>query len=65
MCVPYSALTGSARQNCHPQDVDHLALVGWTGPIRFSFASWFGKPIKFKPSSFFLGMADELARRGL
>lgn len=31
------------------QNVNHLDLVGWVGKVRFSYAAWLGKPIKFKP----------------
>ncbi|KAL8279855.1 hypothetical protein RQP46_007705 [Phenoliferia psychrophenolica] len=45
-------------------NVNHLDLVGWVGKVRFGFAEWMGKPIKFKPVSFFLAIAEMLAEEG-
>lgn len=43
---------------------NHRDLIGWVGKVRFGFAEWLGKPIKFKPVSFFLAMAEMLADEG-
>ncbi|KAK4703384.1 triacylglycerol lipase, partial [Phenoliferia sp. Uapishka_3] len=45
-------------------NVNHLDLVGWVGKVRYGWAEWLGKPIKFKPVSFFLAIAEMLADEG-
>jgi len=42
-------------------DVNHLDLVGWVNPARFKFAEMMGREIKFRPATFYLGIADMLA----
>jgi len=46
-------------------DVNHLDLVGWLGPVRFTWADWMGKSIPFKPASFYLSLAEMLYEAGL
>jgi hypothetical protein len=46
-------------------NVSHLDLVGWVGKMRFMFAEYSGKGIKFKPVSFYLTIAEMLASKGL
>ncbi|KAI0034131.1 Alpha/Beta hydrolase protein, partial [Vararia minispora EC-137] len=43
-------------------DVNHLDLVGWVNAARYKWASFRGKEIHFKPATFYLGIADLLAR---
>jgi triacylglycerol lipase len=43
------------------QDVNHLDLVGWINTARYKWAEMFGKEIKFRPATFYLGVADFLA----
>ena len=43
-------------------DVNHLDLVGWINTARYKWASLRGKEIQFKPATFYLGVADLLAR---
>lgn len=40
-------------------------LVGWVGKVRYGWAEWLGKPIKFKPVSFFCAVAEMLADEDL
>lgn len=44
------------------EDVNHLDLVGWINSARFSWARLRGRDIKFHPATFYLAMADHLAR---
>ncbi|KAJ4484907.1 Alpha/Beta hydrolase protein [Lentinula edodes] len=44
------------------QNVNHLDLVGWINPARFKWAEITGKQINFRPATFYLGIADMLAR---
>jgi triacylglycerol lipase len=43
------------------EDVSHLDLVGWINPARYKWAEMMGNKIKFKPATFYLGVADMLA----
>ncbi|KXN86787.1 Lipase 2 [Leucoagaricus sp. SymC.cos] len=42
--------------------VNHLDLVGWINTARYKWAEIIGKEIKFRPATFYLGIADMLAR---
>ncbi|PPQ64484.1 hypothetical protein CVT26_002023 [Gymnopilus dilepis] len=42
--------------------VNHLDLVGWINTARYKWAEITGKEIKFRPATFYLGIADMLAR---
>ncbi|KAF8973581.1 Alpha/Beta hydrolase protein [Flammula alnicola] len=42
--------------------VNHLDLVGWVNTARYKWAEMMGKEIKFRPATFYLGIADMLAR---
>jgi triacylglycerol lipase len=42
--------------------VNHLDLVGWINTARYKWAEIMGKEIKFRPATFYLGIADILAR---
>ncbi|KAN0124638.1 Alpha/Beta hydrolase fold [Lactarius tabidus] len=44
------------------EDVNHLDLVGWINSARYSWARLRGRDIKFHPATFYLTMADHLAR---
>ncbi|KAI0308281.1 Alpha/Beta hydrolase protein [Multifurca ochricompacta] len=44
------------------QDASHLDLVGWVNTARYSWARLRGRDIKFHPATFYLAMADHLAR---
>jgi len=44
------------------EDVNHLDLVGWVNTARYKWAEIMGREIKFKPATFYLGIADHLAR---
>ena len=44
------------------EDVNHLDLVGWINTARYKWAEIRGKEIKFRPATFYLGIADWLAR---
>ncbi|KAH8119938.1 alpha/beta-hydrolase [Phellopilus nigrolimitatus] len=44
------------------EDVNHLDLVGWINTARYKWAEFTGREIKFKPATFYLGVADHLAR---
>ncbi|ORX36325.1 Alpha/Beta hydrolase protein [Kockovaella imperatae] len=44
--------------------VNHLDLVGWVNTIRYAIADWAGKPISFKPATFYLEISDYLAEQG-
>ncbi|KAG6832511.1 hypothetical protein H0H92_000140 [Tricholoma furcatifolium] len=41
--------------------VNHLDLVGWINTARYKWAEMMGKEIKFRPTNFYLGIADMLA----
>jgi triacylglycerol lipase len=43
------------------EDVNHLDLVGWVNVARYKWAEITGRDIKFKPATFYLGIADWLA----
>ncbi|WWC87704.1 uncharacterized protein L201_002596 [Kwoniella dendrophila CBS 6074] len=45
-------------------DVNHLDLVGWVNTVRYTIAGWAGKPIAFKPATFYLEVVDYLAEQG-
>lgn len=42
--------------------MNHLDLVGWVNTARYKWAEIMGREIKFKPATFYLGIADHLAR---
>lgn len=42
--------------------VNHLDLVGWINAARYKWAELTGREIKFRPGTFYLGVADMLAR---
>ncbi|KAJ3721594.1 Alpha/Beta hydrolase protein [Lentinula raphanica] len=44
------------------QNVNHLDLVGWINPARYKWAEMIGRQINFRPATFYLGIADMLAR---
>ncbi|KAI0756781.1 Alpha/Beta hydrolase protein [Daedaleopsis nitida] len=44
------------------EGVNHLDLVGWINTARYKWAEIMGREIKFKPATFYLGVADHLAR---
>ncbi|KAK1228667.1 lipase 2 [Marasmius sp. AFHP31] len=44
------------------EGVNHLDLVGWINTARYKWASMTGREIKFRPATFYLGVADMLAR---
>ncbi|KAI9632469.1 Alpha/Beta hydrolase protein [Dioszegia hungarica] len=44
--------------------VNHLDLVGWVNHVRYAIAGWTGKPITFKPATFYLEISDYLAEQG-
>jgi triacylglycerol lipase len=44
------------------EGVNHLDLVGWINTARYKWAEIMGRSIKFKPATFYLGIADHLAR---
>ncbi|KAI0347830.1 alpha/beta-hydrolase [Trametopsis cervina] len=44
------------------EGVNHLDLVGWVNTARYKWAEIMGRGIKFKPATFYLGVADHLAR---
>ncbi|KAI5452550.1 lipase 2 [Naganishia albida] len=44
--------------------VSHVDLVGWVNTIRYTLSSWSGNEIKFKPATFYLEVADLLAKKG-
>jgi len=41
--------------------VNHLDLVGWINTARYKWAEMMGREIKFRPATFYLGIADMLA----
>jgi triacylglycerol lipase len=45
-------------------DVSHPDLVGWINQVRYTMAAWAGRPITFKPATFYLEVADYLAEQG-
>ncbi|BGP15387.1 lipase 2 [Rhodosporidiobolus nylandii] len=57
-----SAQWGEYRATLH--NVNHLDLVGWVGKVRYGFAELMGRPIKFKPISFYCAIAEQLAEEG-
>ena len=42
--------------------MNHLDLVGWINTARYKWAEIMGREIQFKPTTFYLGIADHLAR---
>ncbi|TRM65945.1 Alpha/Beta hydrolase protein [Schizophyllum amplum] len=44
------------------EGVNHLDLVGWINAARYKWAEMMGKEISFRPATFYLGIADVLAR---
>lgn len=42
--------------------MNHLDLVGWINTFRYKWAELTGREIKFKPATFYLGVADHIAR---
>jgi hypothetical protein len=42
--------------------VNHLDLVGWINTARYKWAEIMGKEIKFRPATFYLGIADMLSK---
>jgi triacylglycerol lipase len=46
------------------EGVNHLDLVGWVNTVRYTLSEWAGKPIAFKPATFYLELADYLAKEG-
>ncbi|TFK36886.1 Alpha/Beta hydrolase protein [Crucibulum laeve] len=42
--------------------VNHLDLVGWINTARYKWAEMMGKEIKFRPATFYMGIADMLAK---
>ncbi|KAL7417392.1 Alpha/Beta hydrolase protein [Mrakia frigida] len=46
------------------EGVNHLDLVGWVNQVRYTLSEWAGKPIAFKPATFYLELADYLAEAG-
>ncbi|GAA5885020.1 hypothetical protein JCM16303_006521 [Sporobolomyces ruberrimus] len=58
-----SAKWGEYQATLH--NVNHLDLIGMVGKVRYGWAEWLGKPIKFKPISFFCTLAEKLADEGL
>lgn len=41
--------------------MNHLDLVGWVNAARYKWAELTGRDIKFRPATFYLGIADYLA----
>ncbi|OCF74844.1 triacylglycerol lipase [Kwoniella mangroviensis CBS 8886] len=58
----HSAMWGEYRGTL--VGVNHLDLVGWVNTVRYTLAGWTGKPIAFKPATFYLEVADYLAEQG-
>ncbi|WVF66905.1 hypothetical protein IAT40_001648 [Kwoniella sp. CBS 6097] len=58
----HSAMWGEYRGTL--VGVNHLDLVGWVNTVRYAMAGWTGKPIAFKPATFYLEVADYLAEQG-
>ncbi|KAG7099003.1 hypothetical protein E1B28_000888 [Marasmius oreades] len=44
------------------EGVNHLDLVGWINTARYKWAELTGREIKFRPATFYLGVADMLAK---
>ncbi|GMK56650.1 hypothetical protein CspeluHIS016_0304900 [Cutaneotrichosporon spelunceum] len=44
--------------------VNHLDLIGWVNQLNYMMSSLTGKPIEFKPATFYLEMSDYLAEQG-
>ncbi|TIC02411.1 alpha/beta-hydrolase [Wallemia mellicola] len=44
---------------------NHLDLVGWVNHARFAWAEFTGRAIKYKPATFYMEIADNLAKNGL
>lgn len=45
------------------ENVSHLDLVGWINTARYKWAAMTGREIKFRPATFYLGIADMLAEK--
>nr|XP_018264559.1 triacylglycerol lipase [Kwoniella dejecticola CBS 10117]OBR86717.1 triacylglycerol lipase [Kwoniella dejecticola CBS 10117] len=58
----HSAMWGEYRGTL--VGVNHLDLVGWVNTVKYTLAGWTGKPIAFKPATFYLEVADYLAEQG-
>ncbi|OXG46103.1 triacylglycerol lipase [Cryptococcus neoformans] len=58
----HSAMWGEYRGTL--VGVNHLDLVGWVNTVRYAVAGWTGKPIAFKPATFYLEVTDYLAEQG-
>ncbi|WVR03961.1 hypothetical protein IAU60_000960 [Kwoniella sp. DSM 27419] len=58
----HSAMWGEYRGTL--VGVNHLDLVGWVNTVRYTLAGWTGKPIAFKPATFYMEVADYLAEQG-
>ena len=62
---PQALTSASVRQGTYLgtlEGVNHLDLVGWINTARYKWAEIMGREIKFKPATFYLGIADHLAR---
>ncbi|KAI0961950.1 hypothetical protein AcV7_000914 [Taiwanofungus camphoratus] len=44
------------------EGVNHLDLIGWVNTARYKWAEIMGRAVPFKPATFYLGIADHLAR---
>jgi triacylglycerol lipase len=44
------------------ENVSHLDLVGWINTARYGWARLRGRDIQFRPATFYLATADNLAR---
>ncbi|BEI98357.1 hypothetical protein CcaverHIS631_0306560 [Cutaneotrichosporon cavernicola] len=44
--------------------VNHLDLIGWVNQLNYMMSSLTGRPIEFKPATFYLEMSDYLAEQG-
>ncbi|PCH33909.1 alpha/beta-hydrolase [Wolfiporia cocos MD-104 SS10] len=44
------------------EGVNHLELIGWVNSARYKWAEIMGRELKFRPVTFYLGIADHLAR---
>ncbi|WWD16675.1 hypothetical protein CI109_101105 [Kwoniella shandongensis] len=58
----HSAMWGEYRGTL--VGVNHLDLVGWVNSVRYTIGKWAGKPVPFKPATFYLEVADYLAEQG-
>ncbi|KAK8861419.1 hypothetical protein IAR55_002238 [Kwoniella newhampshirensis] len=58
----HSAMWGEYRGTL--VGVNHLDLVGWINSVKYTLGKWAGKPVPFKPATFYLEVADYLAEQG-